>query len=142
MCCKLGTAARAGGRGGGVEGVTHCVTPRHSGHPAPWTQKLLPKKVRGMSHQQLHPQQPGEGPKGTRGSYRTPAESATSQPGGGAGLPEISNAACVPALRKHMLEPERQTNQSNHFTELKTTLLIPLAVSLLNLGFPSPLALA
>ena len=41
-----------------------------------------------------------------------------------------------------MLEPERQTNQSNHFTELKTTLLIPLAVSLLNLGFHSPLALA
>lgn len=141
MCCKLGTAAGGSGRWG-LEGVGHCVTPRHSGHPAPWTQKLLPKKVRGMSHQQLHLQQPGEGPKGTQGSYRTPAESATSQPRGGAGLPEISSAACVPALRKHMLEPERQTNQSNHFTELKTTLLIPLAVSLLNLGFHSPLALA
>lgn len=97
---------------GRPEDVAHCVTPRHSRPAAPLTQKPLPKKVRGRSHQQqLHPQQPVEGPKGTRGTYRTPAESATSQPRAGAGLPRISSADCVPALRKHMLVPERQTNQ-------------------------------
>lgn len=41
-----------------------------------------------------------------------------------------------------MLELERQKNKSNHFTEQKTTLLVPLAAPLLDLGFHSPLALA
>ena len=101
MCCKLGTGA---GVGVGVERITHRVTPRHSRQAAPLTQKPLPKKVRGMSHQlQLHPQQPGEGPKGHSGNIQDTGRVSYLPTRGGAGLPRISSADCVPALRKHML---------------------------------------
>ena len=71
---------------------------------APLTQKPLPKKVRGTSHQlQLHPQQPGEGPKGHWGNIQDTGRVSYLPTRGGAGLPRISSADCVPALRKHML---------------------------------------
>ena len=117
---------------GRPEDVAHSVTPRHSRPAAPLTQKPLPKKVRGRSHQQqLHP---GNIQDTGRVSYLpTPCRGWASQ-----------NKQCRlrPCPQEAHADAREADKPGNHFTELKTTLLIPLAVSLLNLGFHYPLALA
>lgn len=127
---------------GRPEDVAHCVTPRHSRPAAPLTQKPLPKKVRGRSHQQqLHAAASGGAQRHSgniqdtgRVSYLpTPCRDWASQ-----------NKQCRlrPCPQEAHAGAREADKPGDHFTELKTTLLIPLAVSLLNLGFHSPLALA